>query len=65
MPYRRAPAARALDKWHKALNNGHRFAVVDAKNNIVECARDEWRLKALVTFRPDLRIIIIADMLKG
>ncbi|HCI6749271.1 TPA: hypothetical protein NPP60_004940 [Klebsiella variicola subsp. variicola] len=65
MPYRRNPASRALDKWHKALNNGHRFAVVDAKNNIVECARDEWRLKHFLTFRDDLRIIPIADMLNA
>lgn len=63
MTYRRNPAARARDKWHKALNNGNRFAVVDSKNNIIECAREERRLKPLIMFRNDLRIVIITDML--
>lgn len=63
MPFKRDPAARARDKWHKALNNGHRFAILDANNRIVDCARDEYRLKPAVMFRPDLRIVVIADML--
>jgi len=59
--YRIDPKIKAAKKWHKLLNNGYRFALVNAAGEIVRAARFEYELKVIKKYQPQLKQLNIAD----
>ncbi|MCX8980074.1 hypothetical protein NLN92_18895 [Citrobacter portucalensis] len=57
--FRRNPQLRAADKWHKLLNNGNSFVLVDGNNKIYAAHREEMVLEREKRRRPTLSLRIV------
>lgn len=60
--YRRYPARQAQDKWHRFLDNGCRFVLVDDAGKVYAAHHDRYPLEHQQRLRPTLilRIVLIA-----
>lgn len=61
--YKVNPAIKAKAKWHKLLNNGYRFALLDENQNVKFAARFEYELKFTKIHHPTWKQILITDQL--
>ncbi|MCS5452552.1 hypothetical protein ACJVQT_23085 [Enterobacter huaxiensis] len=61
--YKINPETKAKQKWHKLLNNGYRFALVDNEENVKFAARYEYELKLMKIHHPYWKQIVITDQL--
>lgn len=57
--YRQNPQRKAESKWHKLLNNGNRFVLVDCNDKVYAAHRDEFALQREKRLRPTLTLRIV------
>lgn len=62
--YKTDPQRIAAAKWHKLLNNGYKFALLDAKNKIIAAARYQYEIDALKRKQPLLIQVTILDQIQ-
>lgn len=58
-----SPNLKKRERWHRLLNKGHRFALLDTNNKIIDSAREERALRLKLAFYRDLTLIDIAKHL--
>lgn len=65
MTYRLDPARKAAQRWHNLLNNGQRFAAVDARGNVIATGTTEsaHQIKIARGVNPRLTLVRIADLI--